>query len=129
VNQTPSRTSALGPFVRRLTNRFDDELTEPPFRLVVDEAGVLWMEGGLDLEHVAEVRAALRATDPTTRTVVDLSALHFIDSSGLGCLLAHDDRVRREGGQLVLRAPGPALSRVFQVTGADTRLSIEPTQG
>jgi stage II sporulation protein AA (anti-sigma F factor antagonist) len=57
--------------------------------------------------------------------VVDLSGLHFIDSSGLGCLLAHDDRVRREGGELVLRGPGPALMRVFEVTGAVSRLAIE----
>lgn len=118
--------------LRPLWNRFrgapplpDGE--EPPMRMRTDAAGVVWLSGAFESSTVAEVRTALRATDPAGSLVLDVGGLHFIDSSGLGCLLAHDDRVRRAGGRFVIRAPGPNLVRVFEVTGALERLTIEPS--
>lgn len=85
----------------------------------------VFLSGALDGESVAEARAVLKAADPAGRTVLDVSGLHFIDSSGLGLLLAHDDRMRRHGGVLVVRGPGATLRRVFEVTGVTGRLTIE----
>jgi anti-sigma B factor antagonist len=99
--------------------------TEAPLAMRVDEDGVVWLSGALESDTVAKVRTALRATDPASSTVLDVSGLHFIDSSGLGCLVAHDDRVRRAGGRFVVRGPRTNLVRVFEVTGALDRLTIE----
>lgn len=97
-----------------------------PLRMWTDPDGVLHLAGALESDTVAEVRTALRADEPAARRVLDVSGLHFIDSSGLGCLLAHDDRVRRAGGTFVVRGPRRNLLRVFEVTGALDRLTIDP---
>ena len=121
-------TEGQGPPLRPLWNRLRGLRPAPeveiPMRVHTDGDGVIWVAGALDLATVSGVRALLRATDPTGRTVVDVSGLHFIDSSGLGCLLAHDDRVRRAGGEFVVRGPDARLQRVFEVTGAFDRLTI-----
>ena len=124
MTTTNSRPTASSPIVRRLLGMSAAPEVEAPFRMWTGDSGVLFLSGGLDHDSVAEVRTALRSCEPTVRTIVDVSGLHFIDSSGLGCLLAQDDRIRREGGQLVLRGPGPNLRRVFEVTGAAGRLTI-----
>ena len=99
---------------------------EVPLQIHTDGDGVVWITGALDQDTVPGVRALLKANDPAGHLVLDVSGLHFIDSSGLGCLLAHDDRVRRDGGRFVVRAPGVRLRRVFEVTGALDRLTVEP---
>lgn len=129
MTATNSRGVTSSPVVRRLLGIPGPDEEEAPFRLSLDAQGVLVLSGGLDRDSVGEFRAVLRTTDPSGTTVVDLSGLHFIDSSGLGCLLAHDDRMRRAGGRFVLRHPGPSLCRLFEVTGAAGRLCIVPSDG
>lgn len=129
MTTTNSRQTASSPIVRRVLGISAAPEVEAPFRMWTEDSGVLFLSGGLDHDSVAEVRTTLRSCETTVRTIVDVSGLHFIDSSGLGCLLAQDDRIRREGGLLVLRGPGPNLRRVFEVTGATRRLSIEPADG
>jgi anti-anti-sigma factor len=121
-----------GPHPRPLWSRLrrnaplpEDE-AEPPLRMWSDADGVLNLAGALESDTVGEVREALRSIDASGALLLDVSGLHFIDSSGLGCLLAHDDRVRRAGGRFMIRGPRTNLVRVFEVTGALDRLSVEP---
>ncbi|MCK6455227.1 MAG: STAS domain-containing protein [Phycisphaerae bacterium] len=58
--------------------------------------------------------------------VVDLSALEFIDSNGLGGLVAAYLKQRRQGGSLVLVGPTAAIHDVLDVTRLNQLLSIYP---
>lgn len=53
------------------------------------------------------------------RVVMDLSGVTFLDSSGLGALVA-SQRFLREGQRLELAALTPAVARVFRLTRMDT---------
>ena len=47
---------------------------------------------------------------------VDLTAADFVDSTGLGALVAALKRVRTHDGELVVICPEPRLRRIFELT-------------
>jgi anti-sigma B factor antagonist len=105
---------ASGPL--RVTARIEPELSQA----CVELAGELDLAGAMLVELVlyrAE-RAAVRVV------LLDLSALHFIDVSGLRIVLAADERTRRRGQRLVLLRPPPDAYQVFAMTGADETLTF-----
>jgi anti-sigma B factor antagonist len=76
--------------------------------------------GELDVTGAAEAEAAITA--PVARgqyLVIDISALGFLDCSGLGALLRAQALARRGGGDVVLAAPQPLVRRLLALTGND----------
>jgi anti-anti-sigma factor len=62
--------------------------------------------------------------------VIDLSALAFMDSSGLRLLIELHDRSRQERWKLTLVSPrGDAAAMVLRATGADTALPFQKDTG
>ena len=96
--------------------------------LATDELGrmVLVVRGHVDLTTAPELRREIeRVAQPGQVLVVDLNAVTFIDSPGLGTLI-HCDRVRRErGGRLVLRNPSGPVRDLFEVVRLADVLEIE----
>ncbi len=89
------------------------------FETCTVDRGLVTVAGAVDLDTAAALRRALLsalADLPTGRPLVaDLSAVDFIDASGIGVLVGVGNEARRAGGQLVLRSPGPAVRRILQV--------------
>src|SRR4051794_40601086 len=56
---------------------------------------------------------------------VDLSAVTFLDSSGLSALVASQKRIERSGGQLVIHGTSPLVDHVIEVTGLDHYLHVD----
>jgi anti-sigma B factor antagonist len=81
------------------------------------------VSGELDLYTEGELRAAVTAAlveGPPQKTIVDLSALQFLDSSGLRGLLVCRDRARAAGSSFALAVvPGP-VTRLLAVAGVET---------
>ena len=98
---------------------------------VVDGQEVVWVVGEVDLAAAARFWQVLEAAlpDPGGRLVVNLSETTFIDSTALGVLVRALKRVRHHGGELVIQDPGPGARRIFQITGLDQILTIEPPEG
>jgi anti-anti-sigma factor len=87
--------------------------------------------GELDLTTAGEAERFLQEIEreePAT-VILDLSALRFLDSTGLRLIIAADTRARREGRRLRL-VPGPeAVHRVFRISLLDRRLEfVEPDE-
>ncbi|HEX4904836.1 MAG TPA: STAS domain-containing protein [Acidimicrobiales bacterium] len=57
------------------------------------------------------------AANPGTVVVVDMGAVEFIDSTGLGVLVGALKRARLQGGDLALVNVQPMVMRIFTVTG------------
>jgi anti-anti-sigma factor len=78
---------------------------------------VIALHGELDCAHVARLRRALRRAERTAARciVVDLSALTFMDSSGLAELLAAQRR-SSSGDRLELLRGTRSVQRVFEIT-------------
>ena len=84
--------------------------------------------GELDLYTAPSFReSVLEAagdTDPP-RVIVDFRGLGFIDSSGLGAIVACLKHLRERGGDLALAAPeGSGLRRLLDLTGLDRVLTL-----
>jgi len=62
-------------------------------------------------------------TDPQARIVVDLSAVDFIDSSGLGALIGGLKAARQEGGDLRIACAGDQVKAVLKLTNLDRILA------
>jgi anti-sigma B factor antagonist len=89
-------------------------------RDVSEDAVVLAVRGDLDVDGGPSLRDALIETiedKPGSRVVVDLEAVGFIDSAGLGILLGGLKRARAADGELVLVASGRAVTKLLELTG------------
>ncbi|MGR6921481.1 STAS domain-containing protein [[Actinomadura] parvosata] len=79
------------------------------------ELVVVSLAGEMDLDNVSQVRECLNeaAATPEPRLVVDLSALTFIDTTGLGVLVRVLASLRDRNGTMALVAPdGQVLRRL-----------------
>jgi anti-sigma B factor antagonist len=56
--------------------------------------------------------------------VLDLRSLNFLDSAGLGRVLALQRRAKRDGRRLVVVRGCRAIERLFALTALDTRLEM-----
>ena len=88
------------------------------------------LEGELDIANLEQARhrvaAAEREAPPLL--VIDLSALTFVDSTGVRVVLLADDRARAAGRRLAVRlGKGPAL-RVFTALGLVDKLEVLPAR-
>jgi anti-sigma B factor antagonist len=99
---------------------------------LVERAGssaVIRLAGEIDAVAAPAVeRAMRRATGMPVQTVVlDLSGVLFIDSGGLGAIVAayREAAARRVGFRLGEPAT-PAVARVLRATGLDDGLTLEP---
>jgi anti-sigma B factor antagonist len=59
------------------------------------------------------IQSAVQRPEP--RVLLNLKAVTFIDSMGLGELVASYTTVRKHGGNLLLAAPGEFVAQVLQV--------------
>ena len=65
----------------------------------------------------------LEAQRPPT-IVLDLRKLSFLDSAGLGRVLALQRRARRDGRRLLVVRGSRAVQRLFAITALDARLEL-----
>ena len=82
---------------------------------------VLVLFGDLDMAGAPRLRSqvAQMVAVGDTRLVLDLTAVDFIDSTGLGAVIAALRRVRSHHGELALVCPEPRLQRVFEMCDLD----------
>jgi anti-sigma B factor antagonist len=87
----------------------------------------LAVAGELDLAGIPaleEALAGLEAARPEA-IVLDLTALQFLDSSGLRCLVRANARARESGGRLaIVTTPGGRVAQTISLTGLDDHLEV-----
>jgi anti-sigma B factor antagonist len=83
------------------------------------ESGVVAVAGEIDLATVGPFRQAISdlVNGGLVHLVIDLSAVTFIDSTGLGVLVGARKRVRDGGGSLRLVCTHHRVLRLLAVTG------------
>lgn len=98
---------------------------------VIDKAGfkVIQPSGDLDVYTVGSLRDAIGAMieEDTTKVVVDLDHVPFMDSSGLGALMGGVRRLRESGGDLAIACTREQHLKLFTITGFGEGVSIAPT--
>jgi anti-anti-sigma factor len=85
------------------------------------------ISGELDMNATFQLEPELErvAGEPGVRNLaLDLRDVEFIDSAGLGLLLAMHDRLRAARIGFRLENPSPSVRRMLQLTGAGTELPV-----
>jgi anti-sigma B factor antagonist len=84
-------------------------------------AVVIDVQGELDLLNASELRARIDVEIVSAQAVVvDLTKVTFVDSTGLGALIAARNDARRMGCALWVRLPFERAARMpFELTGLD----------
>jgi anti-sigma B factor antagonist len=91
---------------------------------------VVTARGQLDVATAPDLRQALVEAQygGATRVVLDLDAVEFLDSMGLGVIVGALKRSRtHEGSGFVIACSRDRLLHLFEVTGLDGILRIVPT--
>ena len=86
-------------------------------------------QGDIALETVPVLREVLRNVVDSHaygRIDVDMTGVTFLDSSGIGVLVAAQRAAAGNGTQLMLRDPGPMIRMVLQIAHLDGVLLRDP---
>jgi anti-sigma B factor antagonist len=93
---------------------------------------VVALDGDIDLESSPLARAALLeaiAASRTPRIVADLSAVTYIDSSGVASLVEALQKARGAGKQFALAAVSEPARRVLELARLDRVFTLLETPG
>ena len=93
-----------------------------------DAVVVLVQEERLDAHNSEELKACLlgQLNDGNSKIIVELKEVHFIDSSGLGALLAGYKNAVKSEGTLALAGLQPQVRSLFDLTRLHRVFQIYP---
>ena len=86
------------------------------------------ISGEIDHHSAVSVRSEIDrkiAEIRPKRTVIELSGIDFMDSSGLGLIMGRYQKMRAIGGELVLREPNERILKIFRLAGLEKVVIIE----
>lgn len=93
----------------------------------VDGTAICRVHGVADATTAAALRESMSALAAYRRVVIDFSGVPFIDSAGLGCLIAGSRRIHAAGGEVVLCSARRSVHRLLHTVGMDRILPIVDT--
>ena len=87
------------------------------------------LSGAIDLHYAPTLRSLFQSklNEHCPALVVDLTAVDFIDSTGLATLIEYHRDAAAHGGVFSLAAINPNLKAIFDVVQLDKVLAIFPT--
>ncbi len=86
------------------------------------------LKGEIDHHSAVSVRTdidALIYEQRPEKTVLDLSEIDFMDSSGLGLIMGRYALMQRIGGELTLKNPNERVIKIFELAGLGRIIKIE----
>jgi anti-sigma B factor antagonist len=99
-------------------------------RIEADGYMLLAVEGEIDIATSPRLIAALNdaVTDTDGTVVVDLSAVEFMDSTGLALLIRAQRRMSRHGRGFAVVCPDGPVRRIFELTDMVGTLHVMPSR-
>lgn len=86
---------------------------------------IVHLSGDLDIAAKEELRSQLEAaSDQSDRVALDLSKVHYADSTALGLFIALRNRLRERGGAVELIDPSPQMRKLLGYAGLDKAFRI-----
>ncbi|HEY7625493.1 MAG TPA: STAS domain-containing protein [Ilumatobacteraceae bacterium] len=70
--------------------------------------------GEIDLDSAPKLAGALEIIDASRDVVLDMSGVHFMDSTGLSVIIRQSMRKREAGGSLLIRDPAAPVRRLLE---------------
>jgi anti-sigma B factor antagonist len=90
-----------------------------------DEGAVIAVRGEIDMATAPQLRDALLSLidEGITSIAIDCRELEFLDSSGIGVLIAARNRLG-DDGVLALQSPPAHIRKVLELTGVTEHVTI-----
>lgn len=91
---------------------------------------VIEVAGELDLYTAPQLKEHLLAAleEGAIKVVIDMSGVHFIDSSALGVLIGGVKRLKPNDGRLVLVSIDENVNWIFRITGLNNVFDMYSTR-
>ena len=88
---------------------------------IAHDLAIVRAEGRLNMVSAPELRDVVTRSvaEGRIRLVIDLAAVEFMDSSGLGALIGALKTARGAGGDLRIAAPGEQVLMVLKLSNVD----------
>ena len=89
---------------------------------------IVCLSGEIDHHSAVRVRTVIdeRISElRPQRTIMLLSGIDFMDSSGLGLIMGRYAKMKAVGGELILRAPSERMLKIIRLGGLDRIVAIE----
>ena len=112
-----------------------DHLPRPSAEFVCDTAGSILsirIRGEIDHHTAAAIRQGIDATlfEKRPKTLIlDLSAVGFMDSSGLGLIMGRYSVMKELGGEMTVWNPSPETRAILTLAGMERLVKIVYPQG
>ena len=93
---------------------------------------VVHVGGEIDHHSAVSVRTGIDqkiAAERPARVLLELSAVDFMDSSGLGLIMGRFALVKQYGGTLAVLDPSPAVVKIMKLAGMERMITIMRTKG
>lgn len=94
------------------------------FQVVATDDGLV-AEGEIDASTAPELADRLDPLPGDGELRLDMSAVEFMDSSGLRILIDAHQRAEAADRRLVIVSPSSAVARVIEITGLAGHLNVE----
>jgi anti-sigma B factor antagonist len=104
----------------------DKELTLESLSGQAPGCRILRLTGPLLLNGLFSFQDTLRA-DPPPCLILDLTALPYMDSSGMGAIINYYVSSQRNGRKLIVAGVNPRVMELFKLTKVDGLLTLAPT--
>lgn len=95
-----------------------------------DGIAIITVAGELDLYTAPRLKEQLLSIieEGVLKIAVDMTGIHFIDSSALGVLIGGVKRLKPKGGSLVLVSVDENVNWIFQITGLNSVFDLYNTK-
>jgi anti-sigma B factor antagonist len=96
----------------------------------VEETPVLDLTGEVDSYNAPRLKdkMVLLIEEGKTDLILNLTGVEYIDSTGLGTLVAGLKRATEKGGTVRIICPNPPILKVFQITNLVKVFTIYPNE-
>ena len=92
---------------------------------IVDGSAVLAISGEVDVYSAPAFRERIvHLLDADPALVIDLTGLDFIDSTGLGVLVAGRNRALEHGGAMTFVCTAERVLKLLRITGLDSVFAV-----
>lgn len=99
-------------------------------RIHGNDTQIVYIDGEMDLNNADALRRLLivRLNDGVRHLVVNLASLRFIDSSGLGAIVAAMLKARTLEARVSVVVPNPRIREIFEIAGLRPQEHLWPDE-
>ncbi|HAA24520.1 MAG TPA: anti-anti-sigma factor [Ruminiclostridium sp.] len=87
----------------------------------------VYLKGELDHHAVSKVKETIDlqlVKMPVSQLILDMSAVTFMDSSGVGLIVGRFNKMKSLGGSMKIKNPGFSILKVLQMSGLSRLMEI-----